>query len=143
MCLRSSRCCQSWYHPSMYWVIFMVNSKIYSTISNVVDILQKLITSSQEITSIVDIIASLPFVCYQRLKLSFLKISFSCVETTNANLSIKFTDFMIRAKECTLSSCGNNLQICLMLYQFQPLSMIRYCVCMEVYLLNYKSLNKF
>ena len=114
----------------------MANLKIYSTISNVAVILQKLIISSWEITSIEDIIALLPYVYSWLLKLSFLRISFSYVETMNANLSIKFTDFMIRAKECTPSSFGNNLQICLMLYQFQLLLMIRYCVCMEVYLPN-------
>lgn len=143
MCSKSNQCCQSWFHPSMYWEIFMANSKIYSTISNVAAILQKLITSSLEITLIEDIIALLPFVYSQLLKLSFLKISFSCVETMNANLSIKFMDFMIRVKECTLSSFGNNLQICLMSFQFQQLLMIKYCVCMEVYLLNCKNQNKF
>jgi hypothetical protein len=121
----------------MYWVIYMANLKIYSTISNVAVILQKLIISSWEITSIEDIIALQPYVYFWLLKLSFLKISFFYVETTNANQSIKFMDFMIRAKECTLSSFGNNLQTCLTLFQFQLLSTIRYYVCMEVYLPNF------
>lgn len=97
----------------------MDNLKIYCTISNVVDILQKQIISSWETTLIEDITVLQQFVYFWHLKLSFLKISFFYAETMNANPLTRLMDFMIHVKKCILLSFGNNLQTCLMSFQFQ------------------------
>ena len=67
--------------------------------------------------------------------------SFSSEEIINQDKLLKFMDFMINALESMAALIfGNTVPIYLIIYHWQQLLMIKYCVCMVDYRQTFKIL---
>lgn len=115
--------------PLRFVVTFMANTMIYCVFLNMDDF-----HPSPTICFLVTMLIegsshSSPFACFWRTKSNIQKTFSCCVETTNAQPSIVFTDFMTNASAGTIFVFGRPLPIASTVSQLLPLLMRRFFAC--------------